>query len=148
MSQSNETPQEVLLKVKKIKALAERGIGGEKEAARKLLAALCAKYGISEEEISEEKKYTYSFHVRTSVLKLFLQVYSSMFGSTERYENELHIYKSKNGYDIICDFTPVEYIEFSQLWEWHRKITLKNVRRCGNCLRVDTFESIIYSLLN
>ena len=31
MSQSNETPQEVLLKVKKIKALAERGIGGEKE---------------------------------------------------------------------------------------------------------------------
>jgi hypothetical protein len=71
MSQSNETPQEVLLKVKKIKALAERGIGGEKEAARKLLAALCAKYGISEEEISEEKKYTYSFHVRTSVLKLF-----------------------------------------------------------------------------
>lgn len=51
MSQSNETPQEVLLKVKKIKALAERGIGGEKEAARKLLAALCAKYGISEEEI-------------------------------------------------------------------------------------------------
>ena len=47
MSQSNETPQEVLLKVKKIKALAERGIGGEKEAARKLLAALCAKYGIS-----------------------------------------------------------------------------------------------------
>lgn len=53
MSQSNKTPQEVLLKVKKIKALAERGIGGEKEAARKLLAALCAKYGISEEEISE-----------------------------------------------------------------------------------------------
>lgn len=97
MSQSNETPQEVLLKVKKIKALAERGIGGEKEAARKLLAALCAKYGISEEEISEEKKYTYSFHVRTSVLKLFLQVYSSMFGGTERYENELHIYKSKMG---------------------------------------------------
>ena len=129
MSQSNETPQEVLLKVKKIKALAERGIGGEKEAARKLLAALCAKYGISEEEISEEKKYTYSFHVRTSVFQLFLQVYSSMFGGTERYENELHIYKSKNGNDIICDFTPVEYIEFSQLWEWHRKNYLEERKK-------------------
>lgn len=95
MSQSNETPQEVLLKVKKVKALAERGIGGEKEAAQKLLAALCAKYGISEEEISEEKKYEYFFHVRTSVLKLFLQVYSSMFGATERYSTELSIFLSK-----------------------------------------------------
>lgn len=121
MSQSNEVPQEVLLKVKKIKALAERGIGGEKEAARKLLAVLCAKYGISEEEISEEKKYEYWFRVRTSVLKLFLQVYSSMFGATERYTTELSIFRSKQGKDIMCQFTPAEYIEFSQLWEWHRK---------------------------
>lgn len=121
MPQSNETPQEVLLKVKKIKALSERGIGGEKEAARKLLAALCAKYGIAEEEISEEKKYEYWFHVRTSVLKLFLQVYSSMFGATERYTTELSIFRSKQGKDIRCQFTPAEYIEFSQLWEWHRK---------------------------
>lgn len=29
----NETPQEILLKIKKVKALAEGGVGGEKEAA-------------------------------------------------------------------------------------------------------------------
>ena len=34
MSQSNETPQEVLLKVKKIKALAERGIGGDRSLSK------------------------------------------------------------------------------------------------------------------
>lgn len=33
-TQKNETPQEVLLKIEKVKALAERGIGGEKIAAQ------------------------------------------------------------------------------------------------------------------
>lgn len=40
MSQSNETPQEVLLKVKKIKALAERGIGGEKRGCSKTVSSV------------------------------------------------------------------------------------------------------------
>ncbi len=40
--------------IKKIKALADRGVGGEKENAQKLLKELMQKYNINEEEISED----------------------------------------------------------------------------------------------
>jgi hypothetical protein len=127
----NETPQEILLKIKKVKALAEGGIGGEKEAAQRLLETLCAKYGVTPEELNEEQKKEYMFRVRNSVLKLFLQVYTFMFDATERYENDLHYYKKKgvNDHFIGCDFTPSEYIEFSQLWEWHRQNYLVERKR-------------------
>ena len=39
--------------LKKIKALAERGVGGERENAEALLARLMEKYDVSEEELSE-----------------------------------------------------------------------------------------------
>lgn len=69
--------------------------GGEKEAAQRLLKTLCAKYGVTPEELNEEQKKEYMFRVRNSVLKLFLQVYTFMFDATERYENDLHYYKKK-----------------------------------------------------
>lgn len=40
--------------LKKIKALADSGVGGEKENAQKILAGLMKQYDISEEELSEE----------------------------------------------------------------------------------------------
>ena len=45
-------------RLKKLKALAERGIGGEKENAQALLEKLCEKYGISLDQIesSDERK--------------------------------------------------------------------------------------------
>ena len=40
--------------IKKVKALANRGVGGEKEDAAKLLEKLMKKYGIEEADISED----------------------------------------------------------------------------------------------
>lgn len=40
--------------LKKIRALAEHGVGGEAENAEKLLARMMKKYGISEAELAEE----------------------------------------------------------------------------------------------
>lgn len=45
-----------LSKLKKLKALAERGIGGEKENAQALLDKLCAKYEISPKSLDEEEE--------------------------------------------------------------------------------------------
>ena len=44
--------------LKKIKALAERGVDGERESAQTLLARLMEQYGISETEIEEERRET------------------------------------------------------------------------------------------
>ena len=40
--------------LKKIRALAEHGVGGEAENAEKLLARMMKKYGISEAELDED----------------------------------------------------------------------------------------------
>lgn len=47
-----------LSRLKRLKALAERGIGGEKENAQRLLDKLCEKYGILPREVegSDERK--------------------------------------------------------------------------------------------
>lgn len=44
--------------LKKIKALADREIDGERESAQTLLARLMEQYGISETELEEERRET------------------------------------------------------------------------------------------
>lgn len=44
--------------LKKIKALAERGVGGEQESAQKILARLMGKYGVTEADLETERVET------------------------------------------------------------------------------------------
>ena len=50
--------EELLQRLERVKALAERGVGGEKENAEALLNRLMAKYGISEEDIEDTAAVT------------------------------------------------------------------------------------------
>ena len=50
------TREQITKKLKALKALAEKGVGGEKEGARRLYEKLKAKYGISEEELQERQQ--------------------------------------------------------------------------------------------
>ena len=50
------TQEQAKKKLKAMKALAEKGVGGEKEGARRLYEKLKAKYGISEEELQERRQ--------------------------------------------------------------------------------------------
>ena len=45
--------EQAIKKLKALKALAERGVGGEKEGAQRAYEALKEKYGIGEEELQE-----------------------------------------------------------------------------------------------
>lgn len=47
--------------LKKLQALAERGVGGEKETAERKLKQLIKKYGIEEAELSEDKIMEFEF---------------------------------------------------------------------------------------
>ena len=47
--------------LKKVRALAEYGVGGEAENAEKLLARMMKKYGISEAELDEETRVRHDF---------------------------------------------------------------------------------------
>lgn len=125
----NSVPECVMLKLQKLKVLSERGEAGEAENAKNLLKSLCEKYGIDEEKLFEEEKHCYEFEVRASVRKLFLQLYTSIYGTSERYMNEVTFWERGSKHLIKCWFTHAEYIEFSQLWDWHRKNFLEERKR-------------------
>ena len=48
-------------KLKKLLALAERGVQGEAVNARRLFEKLCKKYGVSIEELLDENQVKYHF---------------------------------------------------------------------------------------
>lgn len=133
-------PTGILLKIRKLQALAERGVGGEATNAKILLSALCEKYGIDESKLDEEEKQWYEFEMRTSVQKLFLQLYVSIYGTTERYLQEVELWKRGRKKIVKCKFTRAEYIEFSQLWEWHRKNYLAERKRMRELFKIAYFD--------
>lgn len=133
-------PTGILLKIRKLQALAERGVGGEATNAKILLSALCEKYGIDESKLDEEEKQWYEFEMRTSVQKLFLQLYVSIYGTTERYLKEVELWKRGRKKIVKCKFTRAEYIEFSQLWEWHRKNYLAERKRMRELFKITYFD--------
>lgn len=133
--QENQVPDSIMLKLQKLKTLAEKGVEGEKENAKRLLSSLCKKYGIDEKMLFKEEKQWYEFEMRTSVKLIFLQLYVSIYGTTERYLNEVTHWKRGNKYVAKCLFTRAEYIEFSQLWEWHRKNYLDERKRMRELFR-------------
>ena len=124
-------PEKVKVKISKLKELSEREDGGEALNAQRVLDELCLKYGISKEELYEDPMETYKFEVRKSSLKIFLQVLVSKIGTTKRYIEDCHIYgySGKSAKVVEVKLTISEYIEISQLWEWHRKNFYEERRR-------------------
>lgn len=133
-------PTGILLKIRKLQALAERGVDGEATNAKILLSALCEKYGIDESKLDEEEKQWYEFEMRTSVQKLFLQLYVSVYGTTERYLKEVELWKRGRKKIVKCKFTRAEYIEFSQMWEWHRKNYLAERKRMRELFQIAYYD--------
>lgn len=79
--------------LKKIKALADRGYGGEKENAQAILERLMAKHGISEADLEADKIKTHWFRYREELDKWLLGQIIYMvtgkvpFGCKGRYTN-------------------------------------------------------------
>ena len=66
----------------KLKTLAERGIGGEKETAQRKLKELMKKYGVEEIDLSDEKKENFEFKYKNKFEKqLILQIANKTFGN-------------------------------------------------------------------
>lgn len=69
--------EKVLEKLGKIKALAERGVGGEKETAMRMYEELCRKYNISDDEAEaalmklETRWFSYSTPLRSAFSLLY-----------------------------------------------------------------------------
>lgn len=98
--------------LKKIKALADSGVGGEKENAQKILAGLMKQYDISEEELSEEniKEFEIKMPKVYKAAELANQVLYSIVGKENGDTKGLFSWRGTKHYFIRC--TAAEFLEF------------------------------------
>lgn len=113
------TRQQAAEKLKKIKALAERGVGGEKETAMRMYQELLEKYELEESEVLEDLVTLHWFGYKTELEEeLLTQIFYKVTGSLEykRYVGKLQRRKKRG-----CDCTELEAIEIKLLFDFYRK---------------------------
>lgn len=97
--------------LKKLKALSDRGVSGEKENATKLLKKLMKKYGISEEEIQKDEVKQIYINLRTDIeVRLASQILYAFFDNAPLYK----CYKSKIKH--YTKLTASQAIEFKYMF--------------------------------
>ena len=103
--------ERLLEKLGKVKALADRGEGGEKESAERTLAALMKRYGITEEDLEDTKATIHWIRYKTDWERRLLGQLAYMhlgaghsFGCVGRYTK-----RPRKEVGVEC--TPAQYIE-------------------------------------
>lgn len=105
--------------LQKVKALADRGIGGEKESAQALLARLMEQYGITEAELEEDRReiawFGYSQEVERRLLNqiIYMVTGSSGYGCVGAHTNRK---RKKMGADV----TAAERLEIEAAYEFFK----------------------------
>lgn len=110
--------------LKKLQALAERGVGGEKEGAQRKLAQLMKKYQIEEIDLSEDKLEDHDFKYHNDFeLKLLRQMFYKIVPDFRKYAYTYRYGKgSKSTYGIRCTKAQalqiqIEYEFYCALWK-------------------------------
>lgn len=111
--------EKIAEKLKKIKALAERGVGGEKETAMRMYEELKARYELEDEEIILDTVTLHWFSYTTELEEdLLTQIFYKVTGSAT-----YHVYsgrykrRKKRG----CDCTEIEAAEITLLFNFYKE---------------------------
>ena len=115
--------------IKKVKALAERGEGGEKLNAQKMLAELMKKYNIKEEDIAEDivKEFTIKIPSVFKSMALASQIVFSVLGREVDEDKGLYTYGNRRNKAIVRS-TSAEFLEIEAKFKFylhHYKIELE-----------------------
>lgn len=113
--------EKTIERIKKLQALAERGVGGEKETAQKMLSRMLEKNGISslEELESEEYEYTLFSYSGKHELRLLRQcIYKVMGASNNTIAYRTRGTRQKIG--IYC--TKAQKVEIELEFEFYKNV--------------------------
>lgn len=133
--------EKIAEKLKKIKALAERGVGGEKETAMRMYEELKARYEIEDEEIMLDAVTLHWFSYKDDLEEdLLTQIFYMVTGSAS-YHHYTGKYsrRKKRG----CDCTEIEAAEITLLFNFYKEELKRELEaflvafRCGNNLFPD-----------
>lgn len=110
--------------LKKLRELAERGVGGEKEGAQKTLERLMKKYNIQEADLSEDVEEDHDFRYRNEYEKLLLR--QLFYKIVPEYKKKAYTYRcgrgSRTTLGISCTKAQalqiqIEYDFYRALWK-------------------------------
>lgn len=102
--------EKLLKKLESIKALAEKGVGGEKENAEALLQTLMNKYGVTEADLEDAgaRKYWIRFKAGYEERLIFQLAYKHL-GDGHAF-NSIG-YSGRRRKEVCVECTPAQYIE-------------------------------------
>lgn len=116
--------------LKKLKTLAERGVGGEKENAATKLSELMAKYGVSEADLSDDVLNDYEFVYKDQYQrKILIQIFYKV-----NHERDVLRYRHGRGQRSVLLFRAtaaealevrLEYDFYCDLWDDEVKFFLE-----------------------
>lgn len=108
----------ILELARKLKRLAEDGVGGEKENAAVQLQRILSKYKISLEDISEDKKESRSFKFKNGQLKFLFQIVAAVVPDWDlRYRRITTGRKKCN--EIEIDLSLNHWVEVEEKFEFY-----------------------------
>lgn len=129
------TREEIIEKIRKIQALASKGEAGERKSAELRLKEMMTKYGITEEDITEEEKpgvFFYKFH-GTNGRQLFAQVAATrgclkfaFIGNDEHSKQAKQVrlatrHERPRGTNVAMICTTIQFIEITTAYEIYQK---------------------------
>lgn len=123
-------------KLKKLSALAERGVNGEAENAKRAIERICAQYDIKLEDILDSNTVkTYRFKIGRGKLDitLFVQCYAKITG-----EKSLKYHQHTRD-TITTELTPLQAAELNCLFQWHKENFKKEMEQ----IQKDLMEAYI-----
>ena len=118
--------EKAVQRIKKLQALAERGVGGEKETAAAMLEKMLAKNGIStlEELETDEVEYTLFSYSGKHEIKLLMQCFYKVLGAKE----DRGTYRSKGTRQKIGIYcTKAQKIEIELEFEFYRNVFYEEI---------------------
>lgn len=103
--------ERLLEKLGKVKALADRGEGGEKESAERTLAALMKRYGVTEEELEDTRATIHWIRYKTDWERRLLGQLAYMHLGTGHSFGCVGRYTKRPRKEVGIECTPAQYIE-------------------------------------
>lgn len=103
--------ERLLEKLMKVKALAERGEGGEKESAERTLTSMMQRYGITEDDLEGNQVSTHWICYKTVWEKKLLHQLAYMYLGSGHSFGCVGTYTGRSRKKVGIDCTPAQYIE-------------------------------------
>jgi len=107
---------DILSTIKKLQALAERGVGGERTNAQKFLEKFMKEHDITESMLENPDRSVHRFYLSKAKERLFFQCVSAVMGNGFRFGESRY---GKHYYSLECSDS--EFIEIEYMFKWYWK---------------------------